>query len=90
MREIINIITDMLVEAKKQNKILNIKVNYKQFVTDYKNSLLHYSEFEKNADGDDNLVRNAIKYGDIGTIKATQAIMLFEQLIISRQYIKMV
>jgi hypothetical protein len=90
MREIINIIADMVIEAKKQNKILNIKVNYKQFVTDYKSSLLYYSEFEKNANNGDNLVINAIKNGDIGTIKATQSIMLYEPLIISKEYINMV
>ena len=79
--EFIHIIVEMVKFAKDMNKKLNIKVNFKQFVSDYYSSLALYKELEANEKNNKNSVQNTIDTLDTGAYKNISSIIEFESII---------
>ena len=79
--EFIYIITEMIKFTKDIGKKLNIKVNFKQFVTEYYNSVALYNELETNEKNNKNSVQNTIDTLDTGAYKHISTIIEFEPII---------
>ena len=79
--EIIHIITEMIKFTNDIGKKLNIKVNLKQFVTEYYNSVVLYNELETNEKNNKNSVQNTIDTLDTGAYKHISTIIEFEPII---------
>ena len=79
--EFIHIITEMIKFTKDIGKKLNIKVNLKQFVTEYYNSVALYNELEANEKNNKNSVQNTIDTLDTGAYKHISTIIEFEPII---------
>lgn len=85
-KEIITIIW-LMVEFAKENKYkLEIKVNHKQFVTEYSSSVIYYCDLEKASVGGENIVRDTINSIDVGSYKIVSSIFKYEKILIIRQY----
>ena len=61
--------------------LLNIKLNNKTFIKNYKNAVINFKEFVKYENIDNNLVKNAIDTNDIGILQNTLSICQYEKLI---------
>ena len=85
-KEIINIIVNMIPVAKEHNIKLSIKVNYKQFATDYTKSLSYFKELEKASRYDDTVINTAVQENDIGIIKNVSHIIPYESIICLSDY----
>ena len=79
--EFIHIITEMVKFSKDTNKKLKIKVNFKQFVSEYYNSLALYNELEANEKNNKNSVQDTIDTLDTGAYKHISTIIEFEPII---------
>lgn len=91
IHEIIAIIKDMVQFVKDSglHSKLSIKVkNNKQFVTDYYKALASYAEFESSEMKGENAMNKALelKVLDIGTIKSSQIIVAYKDLIEIREH----
>jgi DNA polymerase elongation subunit (family B) len=85
--EFIAIITDMVTFAKEYQCKLSIKIkNNKTFVTDYHKALASYAEFENSEIQGRNVMDRAIEVLDLGTMKSSQIIVTFKDLIEIRQH----
>jgi len=88
-KELINIITDMLNYAKENNTRLSVKVNNKQFVSEYTKSVTGYKELEQGAKRDEDIVQSAMQSGNIGIMKDVASIIQYEPLIMMRDYFEL-
>lgn len=77
--EIMSIIIDMVNHSNGVK--LNIKINYKQFKTDYYKALVIYKDMEKSDMNDVNVVQKAINDNDVGVMKDVNIVMAFQKLI---------
>jgi DNA polymerase elongation subunit (family B) len=85
--EIMAIIIDMVQFAKEHKCKLNIKVKgYKQFVTDYHKALASYGEFESSEIKGQNVMDKAMEVLDLGTMKSSQIIVIYKDLIEIREH----
>jgi len=80
--EIIPIIMNMIEFIKKENKKLLIKINFKQFITDFNNSIVYYNEFE----GNKKCAKQAIENEDVGLHSHINSIIRFENLLKNKQH----
>jgi DNA polymerase elongation subunit (family B) len=85
-KEIINIIVNMVAVVKEHNAKVSIKVNYKQFATDYSKSLAYFKEFEKAAKYDDEVIHTAVQENDIGIMQNVSHMMPYEAIICLNEY----
>jgi DNA polymerase elongation subunit (family B) len=85
--EIIAIIRDMVEFAKQNESHLSIAIkNNKQFVTDYHKALASYAEFENSEMQGCNAIDKAMDLLDLGTIKSSQNIVAYKDLIEVKQH----
>ena len=82
INEIIPIILNMTEYIKKENKKISIKINFKQFIKDYYDSVIYYDEFEKNK----NTVKKAIDNEDVGLYSHVNTIIKFENLLKNKEH----
>ena len=85
-KEIIAIILEMVDVAKQNSAKLSIKINYKQFASDYNKSLMCYKELEKATMVDDNVIETAMQQNDLGTMNNVRQIIPYEAIIGLRNY----
>jgi DNA polymerase elongation subunit (family B) len=78
--EIINTICAMVVFGKTCGKKIAIKVNFKEFVTSYCNSLINYETYKKDIGSDKNTIKEAIENQDVGIMKNVGSIIKYEEL----------
>lgn len=82
INEIIPIIVNMIEFVKIQNKTISVKVNFKQFATEYGKSIMYYNEFENNK----NSAKKAIENEDVGLYSNINTIIKFEKLLQNKQH----
>lgn len=85
-KEIIAIIGLMTDFAKENKYRLAIKVNHKQFITEYSSSVVYYTELERAAIDGDNIVQDTINAIDVGSYKTVSTIFKYEKILMTRQY----
>lgn len=87
INEIIAIIKDMVQFAKEHKCKLSIKIkNNKQFITDYHKALASYGEFESSEIKGCNAMDKAMEVLDLGTMKSSQIIVAYKDLIEIRDH----
>ena len=74
------------------NGIINIKLNNKQFIKDFKKAIYNYNEFVKYEENDDNLVQNAMENNtnDLGIMSYSISIGEFQKLIEKKDRFKFI
>ena len=90
--ETINTIIYVIDYFEKNNiyGLINIKLNNKSFIRDYKKAITNYIDFVKYENIDQNLVQNAMDTNDIGIMASSISVGEFEKLIINKHKFKFI